>query len=202
MVGEGDRAVGARLPRVLLRDAAAAPNVVTIARLALVPVAVALLLSGNRAAAVAVLAVSLAGDALDGHLARRLGRVTELGKVLDPVADKIAIDAVLCCLTAAREFPAWALAVVLARDAAIVAGAAFVARRAASTPQSVWVGKAALIALAAMTLAFTADARPFEAPLFAAALVLVAASGAWYALLFRRFVAAHGVLDQGKRRPA
>jgi cardiolipin synthase (CMP-forming) len=202
VVGEGDRAVGAGRPRVLLNDAMAAPNVVTIARLALVPVVVALLLSGHRAAAVAVLALSLAGDGLDGYLARRSGRVTELGKILDPIADKVAIDAVLGCLAAAREFPVWAFGVVLARDAAILAGAAFLARRAASAPQAAWVGKAALVALAAMTIAFAADARPLEVPLLWAGMALVAASGAWYALLFRRFVADRGVWAPGKRRHA
>jgi cardiolipin synthase len=201
VVGEGDRALAGR-PRVLLRDALQPPNVVTIARLALVPVVIAFLLSGNRAAAVAVLALSMAGDGLDGYLARRSGRVTELGKILDPVADKVAIDAVLGCLAAAREFPLWAFGLVLARDAAIVAGALFLARRASSTPQSVWVGKAALVALAAMTLAFVADARPLEAPLMAAAMALVVASGAWYAVLFRRFVAAQGAWAPGKRRQA
>lgn len=201
MVGEGDRALAGR-PRVLLKDALAPPNVVTIARLALVPVVIALLLSGHRAAAVVVLALSVAGDGLDGYLARRSMRVTELGKILDPVADKVAIDAVLGCLAAGREFPMWAFGLVLARDAAIVAGALFLARRAASTPQSVWVGKAALVALAAMTLAFAADARPLEAPLLVAAMALVVASGAWYAVLFRRFIAAQGAWTSGKRRPA
>lgn len=201
MVREGDRAVAGR-PRALLRDALSAPNVVTIARLALVPVVIALFLGGNRAAAVAVLALSLAGDGLDGFLARRSGRVTELGKILDPVADKVAVDSVLGCLVAVGEFPAWAFWLVLTRDVAIVAGAAFLARRAASTPQSVWVGKAALVALAAMTLAFTANARPLETPLLAAAMALVVASWAWYAVLFRRFVAADGARAPGKGRPA
>jgi cardiolipin synthase (CMP-forming) len=189
VVGESDRALAGR-ERALLKDALAAPNVVTIARLALVPVVVALLLRGDRAAAAAVLALSLAGDGLDGYLARRSGRVTELGRILDPLADKVAIDTVLGCLTAAGEFPAWAFGLVLARDAAIVVGAAFLARRGASTPAAVWVGKAALVALAAMTLAFVAGARPLEAPLLAAAMALVLASGAWYAVLFRRLTAA------------
>lgn len=201
MVREGDRTL-AVARRVVLRDALAPPNVVTIARLALVPVAVVLLLSGHRGAAAVVLALSLAGDGLDGLLARRSGRVTELGRILDPAADKVAVDAVLGCLAAAGEFPVWALVLVLTRDVAIVGGAVFLARRASSTPQSVWVGKAALVALAAMTLAFAADARPLETPLLAAAMVLVVASGAWYAVLFRRFVAARGGRAPGKRRPA
>lgn len=185
---------------MVLGDALAAPNVVTIVRLALVPVAVWLLVSGNRAAAAAVLALSLAGDGLDGYLARRSGRVTELGRILDPVADKVSIDAVLACLTAAGEFPAWAFLLVLARDVAIVAGALFLARRTASTPQSAWVGKAALVALAVMTLAFVADVRPLEAALLAAALTLVVASWAWYAVLFRRSTAAPGGRVPEERR--
>ena len=123
--------------RLRLRDISAAPNVVSLLRIALVPVALLLLAGGMRGAAVGVLIAMAATDWLDGYLARRTARVTELGKILDPVADKIAVDSVLAFLAVRGEFPVWALAVIVCRDAAILVGAATLARRLGTVPQSV-----------------------------------------------------------------
>ena len=77
--------------RLRLRDISAAPNVVSLLRIALVPVALLLLAGGMRGAAVGVLIAMAATDWLDGYLARRTARVTELGKILDPVADTTSL---------------------------------------------------------------------------------------------------------------
>jgi CDP-diacylglycerol--glycerol-3-phosphate 3-phosphatidyltransferase len=172
-------------PRASIGDLAAPPNLLTLARLALVPVALALLVSERRTEAVIVLLIMVATDGLDGLVARRTGRVTELGKILDPVADKVAIDAILTALTVRGEFPAWALALVLARDAGILIGAAAVARRG-TVPAALWVGKVALVILAAMTVTFVADLTRLEGPLLAAGAVSVVVSGAWYAAVVGR----------------
>lgn len=162
------------------RDLLAPPNLVSEARLALVPVAIALLAAGRRSAAVWVLLAMVATDGLDGYLARRLSRVTELGKILDPVADKVAIDSVLAFLAVRGEFPAWAFGLVLARDVGIVAGALWLRRRARSIPAAIRVGKAALVVLAAMTVAYVADLEAVEPWLLAAGVVMVVASSVAY----------------------
>jgi CDP-diacylglycerol--glycerol-3-phosphate 3-phosphatidyltransferase len=179
---------------VSLGDIGAAPNVVSLARLALVPVAIALLVAERRAAVALVLAAMVLSDWVDGFLARRTGRVTGLGKVLDPVADKAAIDSLLATLAVKGEFPAWALAVVVGRDIGILIGALAVARRTEAVPASTAIGKATMVVLAAMTFVFVLDLGAAEAPLLAAGILCVVASGAVYA------GSAWGALRAGRAR--
>lgn len=165
----------------IARDLAAPPNLVSLARLALVPVALGLIAAGHRGLAVGALAVMVLTDGLDGYLARRLSRITEIGKILDPAADKVAVDSVLALLAARGEFPPWALAVVVGRDAAIVAGALWLRRRVRAVPAAIGIGKFTLVVLAAMTIAYVADAETVEPWLLWAGMAAAAASGAAYA---------------------
>jgi cardiolipin synthase len=164
-----------------LRDLGALPNLLSLLRLALVPVAILLLVAGRRPAAAVVLGAMVLTDGLDGLVARRTGRITALGRILDPVADKVAIDSLLAALALRGEFPAWALALILARDAAILAGAAVIARRTARVPAAAAVGKVALVLLAAMTFAFVLDLRSVEPAFLIAGVAGAAASGIGYA---------------------
>jgi CDP-diacylglycerol--glycerol-3-phosphate 3-phosphatidyltransferase len=169
-------------PRRLAPDLWSAPNLVTLARLALVAPALLLLAAGMRLWAATVVVVMFATDGVDGYLARRLQRVSDLGKVLDPTADKLAVGAVLLYLVIAGEFPLWALVLVIARDIAIAAGGVAVTRRRGAIPQALPVGKAALAALAAVVVIFVADLAILEP---AALVLLVAAvllSGSVYAV--------------------
>jgi CDP-diacylglycerol--glycerol-3-phosphate 3-phosphatidyltransferase len=68
-------------------------------------------------------------DALDGFIARRLNQVSEIGKILDPVADKICIGFVSIWLVLYRGLPIWIPAVILARDIFIVGGSIVIARK-------------------------------------------------------------------------
>jgi nicotinamide-nucleotide amidase len=95
------------------------PNLLTLSRLLAIP-ALALLLFGripghDQWAAVVFLAASLT-DTLDGTLARRRGLVTELGKFLDPLADKLFILSVLIFLVAEGELTAWVVVVIFGRE--------------------------------------------------------------------------------------
>jgi CDP-diacylglycerol--glycerol-3-phosphate 3-phosphatidyltransferase len=173
-------------PRPVLRDIAAPPNLVTLARVLLVPVVLALLTAERRLAAAAVLVLMFATDGLDGYLARRLDRVTELGKVLDPAADKVAVLAVLVFLVAAGEFPLWVLLLVAVRDVGILAGGLAIARRAGAFPPPLMVGKVSLVVFAAVTAVFVADLNALEPAAIALCVFAVVASGASYAVVARR----------------
>jgi len=108
-----------------------APNLITLGRVALVPV-FALMLFQKRAFG-ALLVVFLAGlsDVLDGFAARRWHQETKIGRLIDPLADKILLSTA-CILLAIRSLgftrviPLWLTAVVIARDVIIVAGAAVI----------------------------------------------------------------------------
>src|SRR5438552_18480700 len=103
----------ARLDRI-----ATVPNVVSFFRILLIPVFVVLLLHhGTEAAGLLLLGGVVATDWVDGYIARHAGQVSNLGKLLDPVADRLAIAAALVTLVLRHAFPLWAalLVLVLAR---------------------------------------------------------------------------------------
>lgn len=92
------------------------PNILSLARILLVPVFLLLLIEGRDAAALVVLVISSATDFLDGFLARRLHQISRLGQLLDPAADRLYIFAALIGLAVRELIPWWIMVVVLARD--------------------------------------------------------------------------------------
>jgi CDP-diacylglycerol--glycerol-3-phosphate 3-phosphatidyltransferase len=99
-----------------------AANVLTLIRVALIPVLVAVLLSALPDAdllAALVFIVASATDALDGWLARRRSMVTSFGKLMDPLADKLLITAALVSLVSLYRLDAWVAMVIIAREFAV-----------------------------------------------------------------------------------
>lgn len=101
-----------------------APNIITAARIVATPFFLWLLLSGHDSAALrwtatAFFVVAIASDALDGYLARSRGLITDLGKLLDPIADKALTGAALVGLAIIHELPWWVVVVVLVREIGI-----------------------------------------------------------------------------------
>jgi cardiolipin synthase len=128
----------ARVDRVLTL-----PNAVTAARLAAVPVFLWLLFGvQDRLAAAVLLAVLGATDWVDGWLARRLGQVSTLGKVLDPVADRVLLGVGVTAIMVDGSVPLWLGAAVLAREALVSVAVVTLAALGAARIDVVWVGKA------------------------------------------------------------
>lgn len=97
------------------------PNLLSFIRIAAIPVFVLLLLDeDSRLWGFVVLGVVQGTDWVDGYIARRYGQVTELGKVLDPFADRLAVGAALITFVVADLFPLWAALLVLVRDGLIL----------------------------------------------------------------------------------
>src|SRR6266508_1046032 len=116
--------------RMSSRRVLTVPNAISFARILLIPVFVALLVHhGTEAAGLLLLAAVVSTDWVDGQVARRTGQVTELGKILDPVADRLAIAAALIALVARDAFPLWAALLILVRDFAILMAGLFLLRR-------------------------------------------------------------------------
>ena len=100
------------------------PNALTLARLALIPVFVALVLSsdqGHSWPAAIVFGAAAITDQIDGFLARRWRVESQFGKVADPLADRLMIDAAVVLLWHAGRLP-WVALVIPARDLALLAG--------------------------------------------------------------------------------
>jgi len=95
------------------------PNLLTLARVAAVPLIVVIMLSDSRDAgfwAAAIFGAAAVTDFIDGWLARKWGVVTVLGKFLDPLADKLIVMAALIMLVPFGRVPAWAVFALLARE--------------------------------------------------------------------------------------
>ena len=97
-------------------------NVLTVARIVLVPVFVVFLAFGGtswRLAALAVFCVASLTDLVDGKLARSRGLVTDFGKIADPIADKALTGAALITLSVLGELPGWVTGLILLREIGI-----------------------------------------------------------------------------------
>ena len=97
------------------------PNALSALRIAMIPVFTWLIVDEETTrAGLVVFGVVLATDWLDGAIARATGQVSELGKLLDPVSDRLAIGAGLIALVVRGAFPLWAALPILVRDFAIL----------------------------------------------------------------------------------
>jgi cardiolipin synthase len=96
------------------------PNVLSMIRLALVPVFLALVMLERDVLALLVLVVSVVTDYLDGVIARRFRQITRLGQLIDPAADRLFIFAAILGLAFRDVIPWWLFVVILARDAMLL----------------------------------------------------------------------------------
>jgi CDP-diacylglycerol--glycerol-3-phosphate 3-phosphatidyltransferase len=101
------------------------PNYLTLARIVLVPLLVVILLTpfaeqwfgiSSYALAIGIFLAASLTDILDGHIARRRNQVSNFGKLLDPIADKLLVSAALIVLVEKHLAPAWAVVVILGRE--------------------------------------------------------------------------------------
>jgi cardiolipin synthase len=145
---EGEFAPEGRLARARVDRIVTVPNLLSFIRILLIPVFVLLILHhGTEAAGLVLLGAVVATDWIDGYIARHTGQVSNLGKVLDPVADRLAITAALLAMVARDAFPLWAALLVIVRDALIlIAGVALLAAYKVRLDVR-WIGKAATFGL-------------------------------------------------------
>lgn len=119
------------------------PNLVTFARLALIPVFLWLALGADNMGAAFVVGFVLGStDWIDGRLARRLNQVSKLGANLDPFFDRIAVAAAAVVIVAEDVAPLWVVVVVLARDALLLLMVPVLASRSVPRPPVTQIGKA------------------------------------------------------------
>ena len=124
------------------------PNFITLVRLACLPVFLWLLFGQeNREGAAWLLAFLGITDWIDGYLARHLGQTSELGKVLDPVADRLLFFVGVGGILIDGSIPVWVAVAVLVREAAVAIGTLVLASLGAARIDVTWFGKAGTFAL-------------------------------------------------------
>jgi cardiolipin synthase (CMP-forming) len=130
------------------RDVLTLPNLITLARLACLPVFLWLLFGKeDRAAAAALLAVLGITDWVDGYLARHLGQVSELGKILDPVADRLLFFVAAAGILIDGSVPTWFAVIVLVRETLVGGATIVLAALGARRIDVTWFGKAGTFGL-------------------------------------------------------
>lgn len=127
------------------------PNALSFLRLFMVPVVVTLLLAGSDGIAAAFFVLAAATDFLDGRLARRTGP-TRLGRILDPVADRLMLSSVAVVLAIRGLLPVWAVAILVGRDllalvGSLVAGSKIGVNRVGKAATAVLMGAVALVVI-------------------------------------------------------
>lgn len=166
------------------------PNLISLGRIAGAPLfAYVLLVGDDRHTAAWLLGALGATDWLDGWLARRMGTVSDLGKILDPVADRALIVIAALAVLVDGSFPFWLGVVILVREALVSLAVLGLAALGAARIDVVWVGKAGTLALmfavpffliAEAGLSWSDIARPIAWAFAAGALVL----GWWAAVSY------------------
>ena len=167
------------------------PNAITLARVALVPVIVLTLLDARRGTSplvpAALVFVAALSDALDGYLARRQNKITDFGKLVDPIADKALMTGALAVLAIQNRVAVWVAAAIVARELAVTALRRYARRRGVVVSASrLGKNKATLQTVAILVLILAEDANAVwaQVPIYAA-LVLTLVSGAEYFVKLR-----------------
>lgn len=117
------------------------PNSLTLFRIFLVPILVVILLTKfeeKELWGVGVFLVAALTDFLDGYLARKRGEVTNLGILLDPIADKLLVSAAFISLVEMKVAPAWMVVVILGREFAVMGLRSVASSQKITIPASVW----------------------------------------------------------------
>lgn len=150
-------------------------NKLTLLRMALIPVFLGVLYAGfegSRYVALGVFIVASLTDMLDGYIARHYNQITNFGKFMDPLADKVLVMAAMCWFVEEGRMPGWVLAIVLLREFA-VSGMRLVAVEQGRVIAAGWSGKvktAATMVCLCLMLLIGAPGPYDSAPDFVAAI--------------------------------
>lgn len=173
------------------------PNFLTLLRIAATPILVVLLMyPGRLTAFFAALVFSIAAitDYLDGYLARKLGLVSTLGKILDPLADKFLVSSAFIMLTSLGYVPAWIVCAIIGRELAVTGLRCVIMEKGEDVAAS-WLGKyktgfqiACIIPLLIHYPYLGIDFHAIGTVLLYGALVFTLWSGADYFVRFRKLI--------------
>ena len=120
------------------------PNILTVLRLILIPVILYFIYTGNYIMAFLIFTLSAITDILDGFIARKFNLISNVGKLLDPLADKLTQISVLAALVKIEIIPFWILVIVVLKELVMVVGASFLYGKDVVV-YSKWYGKLATV---------------------------------------------------------
>ncbi len=122
-------------------------NLISLSRFLLAGAAVYFLAEKNYLYGLVFITLIWFSDLLDGYIARSRNEISELGKIIDPVADKVSVIAIILVMLVQGIIPLWYVAVVILRDVLILAGGLYLSTKRNIVLQSNWLGKAAVFTI-------------------------------------------------------
>lgn len=170
------------------------PNLLSLFRLLLVPVFPLIFFQSwpsARLLAVLVYLVAFLTDIADGWIARHFNQITPLGRVLDPLADKLMTFMVVLCITAANIIPLWAVAVFFCKELAMAIGGFVLYHKLGDVISANWLGKAAtgvFFVVCVLLVLLPAIPRPWATGLISFALAMTIAAFVSYLYQFVRLL--------------
>ncbi len=161
------------------------PNIISFIRIILIIPFVLFFLAEEYIHAFACVFFSGISDCLDGFLARKLNQVTDLGKILDPIADKLTLVAVIICLgiLVPTIFPL--LVTLVTKDVLMLAGGYYLLRKRITPPPAKWYGKVSTIIfyIAVVTIVFCKAFLTRNLPILTAILLILTAVSMMFSLV-------------------
>jgi CDP-diacylglycerol---glycerol-3-phosphate 3-phosphatidyltransferase len=180
-----------------IKKALGNPNALTLFRVLAVPLIIGLMYVPNRLTCLLaglIFSAAAVTDYFDGHLARRKHMVSNFGKVMDPLADKLLVASTLIMLTKWHWVPAWAVCVIIGRELAVTGLRNIIAQNELDLSSS-WLGKyktgfqiAALIPLLLHYSYLTIDMNTIGVFFFWVAVIFTLWSGIDYFIRFRKLL--------------
>lgn len=181
------------------------PNILSFTRIIIIIPFVLYFLNDDYLLSAAMLALSGLSDMLDGVIARKLNQVTQLGKILDPVADKLTLTAVVICM--GIKFPEIFILVVIlsVKDLSMLLAGSYLLKKGIEPPAAKWYGKLAtvffyvsvIIIVALKALYGIADPRISISLLTATALLMLFALFRYF-LIFLRLIKENNEKEKGQ----
>ncbi|MBE5761724.1 MAG: CDP-alcohol phosphatidyltransferase family protein [Clostridiales bacterium] len=165
------------------------PNILTVLRFIMVPVMAGLYITDHNTAALIVFLLASLTDLLDGYIARKFNQITDWGKVMDPLADKVMLLTVLCCFYFVdHAIPLFVLLIALIKECAMVVGGVFLYKKRDIVVYSKLYGKLATgLFFIGVVLTFLREhTAPYNLYMIYAALLLSITSMVLYAFNFTK----------------
>lgn len=166
------------------------PNMLSIFRLILVPVFVAFYFGDSQNArfyAAGVYALAALTDFLDGRIARKFNMESKLGRILDPLGDKVMTFSALLCITIDKIIPLWAVIVFCVKEFAMMVGGYIIYKKSMDMPPSNYLGKIAtvvfVVSCAALIL-FPGIPRSWSTVIISAAIAVMIIAFAGYLIRY------------------
>lgn len=169
--------------RIRSENALSIPNLLTALRIALMPVIVWYFRRGNMRGALIVYLAAMLSDLADGFIARRFGQITSLGKLLDPIADKICLLTLLALFAADGQIPVYLLNIVFLKEVILVLGSGL-ALKHGIVVSALPIGKLTTFLFILSTAARFLALRRAADILLRASVVLSLAALIWYSATF------------------